>query len=1151
MQEDEDAEALNNSSLPGAEALFVAGAPYLIGIRHHAPSLAAAMPALLDASRPDVVAIELPVDAQPWIEHLSHSEAIAPVTLAFSDGDRLGFYPFADFSPELSALRWAREHGVEVVCIDLPVAARVSCDDTVESGPVSDAPTLGRVLAERFRALRPDDTVDHDELWDRSVEASAPGSTPEQVRRAALAHGWALRRDVERWGIDARTLAREAHMRLRLAELDDRRVTAVVGSLHAPVLLEESATSAEVSWTVEQDVEVRAALVPYSFAQLDSRSGYAAGIRDPGWQQLVLDSWGRPEVVDAAMATTITEIARGLRSQGFPAGPGEISEALRMTRDLAGLRGLPAASRRELVEAVTSVFAHGEVMGRGRAVAGVLESVLVGTRRGTVAPGTPISALRESVRAELAAAHLPTEPVAGRPITLYPLRGGSDLRRHVLLRRLSVARIPYSENEEKRTTRGLETLGTVWNVRWTAATEAGLDVAAARGLSAEEIAWTTLLSRLVAIERGADAGLRAVIGVLGDGADCAIGWAVDRTLELLAGLALHADFADAVSAHAALTAVGSARIPGAALLSESTREQAAVIAREFETTALREIPGLAGSDDPEDARALVEFCVQAGEQRLGLSHELSRLREEGSPLMQGAAIGITLTGTPESAGGADADLAATIGSWLDASTPSGRTALRRRLAGLLTVTGTWVVATPALEPLVERVSTTSDAHFVELLPSLRGGFDVLGPEGCARLLDELAREHGRAADFVLSPEETLRATNYDARARDRLAALGLADLAFTPAERWRLVLGQERNGLSAQGRRMASALDELYGFERSDAIDAGMRLRGADRGPSHVSVRAWADEIEALFPQTELEEIFGQAAGQGRVDVLEHLDPEHVTPSVELLSTALSVTGALSEARLVKLRPLVARLVAELMRELAVQLRPALTGVASARPTRRRTARIDLPRTIRANLRHLIMVPDEDSGSPGSMRPQIVPDTPVFMSRVQKESDWHLIIVVDVSGSMSESVVFSALCAAILSGVRTLRVTFLAFSREVVDFSEHVTDPLALLLEVDIGGGTNIAKAMRAARERVRVPARTLCVVVSDFEEFGSAGPLLAEVEALHTSGVHLLGCAALNDSGQAVYNLGVARAAAGAGMRVAAVSPLELARWVGQVMRG
>ncbi|MER6177758.1 DUF5682 family protein, partial [Streptosporangium sp. NPDC001681] len=105
------------------DALAGAARPYLLGVRHHSPALATAVPALLDAAGAEVVCVELPADFQPWLVHLADPATLAPVALAGTGGDgRLGFYPFADFSPELAAIRWAREHGAEVLCCDLPLS---------------------------------------------------------------------------------------------------------------------------------------------------------------------------------------------------------------------------------------------------------------------------------------------------------------------------------------------------------------------------------------------------------------------------------------------------------------------------------------------------------------------------------------------------------------------------------------------------------------------------------------------------------------------------------------------------------------------------------------------------------------------------------------------------------------------------------------------------------------------------------------------------------------------------------------------------------------------------------------------------------------------------------------------------------------------
>lgn len=1081
-------------------------APFLIGIRHHSPAMSVATPHLLEGFAPDVLAVELPAEAAEWLDWLTHPEAVAPLAMAFSRGGGLSFYPFADFSPELVALRWARANSVPVVCLDLPVTTPEP-EEVVEESP---GDSRGRDAL--FARARANDTQ---EAWDRLVEAPAPGSAPEQLRVAALAHGWALRRAEGR--IDAHTRAREERMNRVLGrELSaGRRVAAMVGSFHAAALLAPEPGPLDAA-----SPDVAGCLVRYTFAQLDSRSGYPAGIRDPGWQQVVLASELAPDSLRDKTTRLITEITRRLRAAGHPAGPGEAAETTRMALDLAALRGLAAPSRRELIEAATTVLAQGEVLGRGRVVAEALEQVLIGDRSGRVAPGTPISALRANVLADLEALRIPLEK--NEQLYLEPLRNPRDLRRHVLLTRLFTGGITFASPIDRGLSREAETVGLSWDLRWSAATEASIELAAPRGLTPEQVAATVLLTRKAETPQEATA-------LLTEAAGCALESAMERAFRLVGPLAGRVGFTDAVALSVALAEVASSHIPGASLLPEQQRMRAAELRDEFTSAAVRELRGIRGSDDPEDARALAVFVAQGGSHALSLGHALEQLAGDGSPLMQGAAAGLLL----------DDDSAGRVASWLDAPTPEARRALRRRLVGLLTTALPRFDSSPATIALVDRVGGIPDDEFVSLLPALRGGFDVLPEQAREALLTDLARELGRARDLVLSPEETLAATRYDTAARDRLAALGLADLAFPPAERWRLVLGTERQRLSNRGRRMASALDELYGRPDSDSLDGGRR--GSGNGPSQLGVRQWRDEIAVLFGEHEVQEIFGQAAARGRGDVVERLDPDSVRPSVDLLATALSLRGALPEARLARLRPLVARLVKELGAELAIRLRPALSGLATGRPTRRRTGNLDLDRTIRGNLRHVV---------PLDGRPQVVPVHPVFHAPMARDIDWHLIVLVDVSGSMSESVVYSALTAAILAESPALDVDFLAFSTEVLDFTGYVHDPLSLLLEVSVGGGTDIASALRVARSRVRVPSRTLLVLISDFEEFGSDAPLLAEVEALVTSGVTLLGCAALNDTGTGVYNAGIAARVAGAGMRVAAVSPLDLARWVGAVIR-
>ncbi|MFE3632598.1 DUF5682 family protein [Streptomyces goshikiensis] len=1270
------------------DALAACREPYLLGVRHHSPALAAVVPALLDAAGAEVVCVELPADFRPWLEHLADPETVAPVALAGAGAEgRLAFYPFADFSPELAAIRWARARGAEVVCCDLPLG---DPGWTLPGGAGAPAPGR-RPFADALSASG--SGRDGDDLWDRAVEVLAPGCSPEAVRRAALGVGWGLRADA---AVPATDLAREARMRevIAGAASGGRRVAAVIGAFHAPALLapaphghapadpgpsdtsalplpgtdtagtgaatnpapgagtdaarqagphragrldaasrtgpgptagapagkgtgtdatgrpgaapgrsgpgpmtgaETGRASAPVAGRPDatpgrtgpgptagapvgegtgagsggsSGQGVVTSLVAYAYELLDSRSGYPAGIRDPLWQQAVLEAGGEPERVREAASVAIVGVCRELRRAGHVAGTGEAAEMLRVACDLAGLRALPAPGRGELLEAV------GSVLGGGRPQARALEAVLVGTGRGRVTPHAPRSGLGPSVEAELAELRLPSpRDPAPREVRLDPLRSPLDARREVMLQRLLVCGASYGEQLAVAATGDGTALGTKWRLSWTPSVPARLDLAGVRGVNAAQAAAGTLrdVARRAAAEGGPTPA--QILTGLAAAARCELPELVDvRMDEAAAVLPETAALPELLQALELLEGLRRGHFPGT---SAEALAAAGELTGELLEAAVRALPGLAGSDDPADAGALVALADRAAGRHLGLRIDsaLAELSDTASPLMQGAALAVRVL--------LDLDPAAGLGGraagWIDgAVTPGARRALARRLGGLLTAAGPLLQSSPAaLTPLLDRVDGLADQAFLDRLPALRGGFDALSPAARGRLLDTVTERLGDRIDVSLDAPPALLAlwAAADAAGLAALKSLPLpapatgtagaagpgdpaapgatgrgpvpADQRLAPADRWRLLLGRQRDRLPADARRYARALDELYGAGRGEGASDVERGAGQGGGqdPSFPTAREWSAELEALFGADVREEVLADAAGAGRTDVLAQLDPALVRPSVELLTSVLSLAGGMPEAQLARLRPLVKRLVDELARELATRLRPALSGIATPRPTRRPGGRLDLARTLRANLAHTRRLDDG--------RVVVVPERPVFSTRASREADWRLILVVDVSGSMEASVIWSALTAAVLGGVPTLSTHFLAFSTQVVDLTDRVEDPLSLLLEVRVGGGTHIAAGLAHARSLITVPSRTLVVVVSDFEEGAPLGGLLGEVRALASSGAHLLGCAALDDAGTPRYSVPVARQLVAAGMPVAALSPLALARWVGERLRG
>ena len=1122
--------------------------PLLIGVRHHSPTLARVLPRLLEAAAPRVLAVELPAEAAGWVRWIGHPGTVPPVAFALADPgtDALSFYPFAAFSPEFVALRWAHEHGVPVECIDLPAA--VSRDVAPSSAESGARPPVAGALADMLGARASADSwasVDSwvsVDSWDLLVESRGAGADPEAVRVAALATGWAMRAD-HRPDEDAENDLREARMRTCLRSLGPG-VVAIVGAFHAPALTSEKLTDQDLEAADNSllqrfpaDRNPAASLVPYGSAELDTRSGYPAGIADPAWQAAVLAHGDSPADLRAAATAALTDIGITIRRRGHPCGTGEIAEAVRVAADLATLRGLPAPGRRELLEAMTGVYAHGDVFGRGRVVAAAAERVLVRSERGQLAPGTPRSGLADDLDRRLTALGL---PAAATELRLEPLRGNLDADREIFLRQLLAAGIAYGKPTPGAGAGGARTVGSRWSVAVTSATHASTEAAALFG---------------VTVPQAAAARLRHTMRRDGDRPDIAA---------LVLRRALHCALDDLAAE--LITAVRR-RFPHEAGLAELTETIAlcddtltgqfagahddGIVALRASLTGLRaelvppvirELDGLAGATDTADAALLADtyrtLHRTSGDGPLRLRHTIIGFADgAASPLIQGAAAALLAVGDDTGLLLRPQVEALIVG----ATDTARRDRLTGYVRGMLTAVPHLLSTGPEVFDAFHDVITgLPDAGFVARLPTLRAAFDCLTPEGREQLLAETARATGASSPRSgIDPELVARWAADDQRAFDRLRALGLADAAFTPGVRWQLVLGKRTSGPKTAAR-LGRSLDRLYGAP-STRIEAGLGI-GGDEAP-YPTVREWSADLAELFGADVRDDVLGAAAARGDAAAALALSPGTVRPSVELLTTMLSLSGGLPESALAQLRPLVRRCVDDLTKALATRLRPALRGLRTARPTRRNTRILDARRTIAANLSRVYR---DDQG-----RNRIIAADTVFSERALRQPDWHLIIVVDVSGSMEPSTVFAALTAAILAGVPSLSVTFLAFSTEVVDLSEHVDDPLALLMEIRVGGGTSIQLGLAAAADRVRVPKRTLLVLISDFEEGGSTAPMIATITHLAGSGVSMLGCAALDDTGVARYHVGTATAAAAAGMPVSAVSALRLAEWVAETVTG
>ncbi|MGA4669195.1 VWA domain-containing protein [Propionibacteriaceae bacterium Y1923] len=366
-------------------------------------------------------------------------------------------------------------------------------------------------------------------------------------------------------------------------------------------------------------------------------------------------------------------------------------------------------------------------------------------------------------------------------------------------------------------------------------------------------------------------------------------------------------------------------------------------------------------------------------------------------------------------------------------------------------------------------------------------------------------------------------------------------------QRWRLVLGEgsEKLGdLDAQGQLQDAALAFLYDREGTGARGGDSGKGPGGSGSSQLTVPEWINQVHTLFPQRTREVLENDALERyGMTEMV--TNPEvlaRVEPSETLLKAVLATKHLMSDEVLRAARVIVRKVVDELVAKLRPRLRVALTGRRD--PTRRSRFKVasnfDPKATIRANLKNV----NPETGG-------MIIREPLFSSRTRRESErWQVIIVVDQSGSMVDSVIHSAVTASIFHGIPALKSHLVAFDTEVVDLTESSIDPVETLMQVQLGGGTYIDRAMLYAESLVQTPRRAMVVLITDLYEGGSEQALRNCVSRLCQQGTKVLVLGALNSEGTADWNKSLGLALSRLGARVAAMTPYDLADWVAETIR-
>ncbi|WP_269853658.1 DUF5682 family protein [Streptomyces sp. RPT161] len=432
--------------------------PLLLGVRHHGPGSARAVRAALERYRPEALLVEGPPEADAVVGIAAQEGLRPPVALlahAADDPARAAFWPFAEFSPEWVAIRWALGRDVPVRFIDLPAAHTLALPDEADEESGQEAAARVDPLAVLAGAAGHDDP---ERWWEDVVEHRADGG-PDADPLApftALAEAMTALRERHADGGHPRDAVREAHMRLRIREAarEHDRTAVVCGAWHVPALAAPATATADRQ-TLRGLPKVRTEItwVPWTHRRLRRRSGYGAGIDSPGWYRHLFTAPDRP------LVRWMTAVAGLLRAEDRQVSSAHVIEAVRLAETLAGMRGRPLAGLAETMDAVRAVMCEGSQL----PLALIHDRLVVGDDLGEVPDTAPAVPLARDLARQQRTLRLKPE-AAERELDL-DLRQGTDAARSRLLHRLALLGIPWGEPVRSRTA-NTGTFRESWRLRW-------------------------------------------------------------------------------------------------------------------------------------------------------------------------------------------------------------------------------------------------------------------------------------------------------------------------------------------------------------------------------------------------------------------------------------------------------------------------------------------------------------------------------------------------------------------------------------------------------------------------------------------------------------------------------------------------------------
>ena len=374
--------------------------------------------------------------------------------------------------------------------------------------------------------------------------------------------------------------------------------------------------------------------------------------------------------------------------------------------------------------------------------------------------------------------------------------------------------------------------------------------------------------------------------------------------------------------------------------------------------------------------------------------------------------------------------------------------------------------------------------------------------------------------------------------------------------RWRLILGQESENrfsgmtdlsLTQEQDLMDQALASIYNRTELGGFGNGTQgASGAGKGPSNPQITRWLGDVRTLFDKELVTVIQNDAVTRcGLKQLL--FEPElleNMEPDIGLASTILMLKDQIPKRSKESVREFIKKIVEEINKLLEQDIRRAVTAAVNKRnhsPIPSASA-MDYKMTISRNLKHY----NSELGT-------IVPEHFYFFDRTSRAAanKWNIILDIDQSGSMGESVIYSSIISCILASMSSIKTRIVAFDTNIVDLTEKSDDPVDLLFGFQLGGGTDINKSIAYCEQFIENPAKTLFFLISDLEEGGNRAGMLRRIVDMKESGVTVISLLAIADGGKPYYDTQMAQKLAGLGIPCFACNPQLLPTLLEKALKG